>query len=69
MHRAGQLCWRWPSGARGGRARLLLELYGCEIAQGRVQPPSVVDLIDEAGKPRDHLVEALVVAEGKPPRT
>ena len=63
MRRAGQHSWRWPGGARDGRALLLLELHGCEIAQGRVQPPSIVELVDEVEKPRDHVVEALVVAE------
>jgi hypothetical protein len=29
-----------------------------------VQPAPVVDLIDEAGKPHDHFVEALVVTDG-----
>jgi hypothetical protein len=49
MRRAGQHSRCWPSGARGGRVPSLLELYGCEIAQGRVQAPLVVDLIDKSG--------------------
>jgi hypothetical protein len=36
FRRASQLCFCWPSGARGGRAPLLFELYGREITQGRV---------------------------------
>jgi hypothetical protein len=63
MRSAGQHFRCWPSGARDGRAALLFELHWREIAQRRVQPAPVVDLIDEAGKSRDHFVEALVVAK------
>jgi hypothetical protein len=41
----------------------LLEVYWRTIAQRRVEPAAVVDFIDEAGKWRDHFVEALIVAE------
>jgi hypothetical protein len=41
----------------------LLELHRRDVAQGRVQPAAVVDLVDEARKARDDLIEGLIVAE------
>jgi CheY-like chemotaxis protein len=44
LQRAGQLLVCWPSGARDGRAPLILgrELLGCQVAQNRVRPLAIV---------------------------
>jgi hypothetical protein len=63
MRRAGQYFLCWSSGAGGGRAHCLLELHWRDVAQGRVQPAAVVNLVDEARKARDDLIEGLIVAE------
>jgi hypothetical protein len=63
VRRAGQHSLCWTSGALRGRARSLLELHWCHIAQGRVQPALVIGVIDEARKVSDDLVEGLLVAQ------
>ena len=63
MQRAGQHLLCWSSGARGGRAPSLLELYWREITQRRVQPAVVVYLVDEVRKAGDDLIKAMLVAE------
>ena len=63
MHRVGQHSWCWPSGARVGRAPSLFELHRREITKSRVQPASVVNLVDEVREAGDDLFEALIVAE------
>src|SRR5579884_862765 len=63
MRRAGQHSLCWPSGARGGRAPFLLKLHRSWITQGRMQPATVVHLVDEVRQPRHDLVEGLIVAQ------
>jgi hypothetical protein len=63
MRHAGHYFLCWPSGARGDRAHSLLELHWRDVAQSRVQPAAVVDLVDEVRKAHDNLIEGLVVAE------
>src|SRR5215831_9260811 len=56
--------WSW-TGSRGGFDPLpgvvILELRGAQVAERGVQPASVVDLVNEAGKIRGDVLECFVV--------
>src|SRR5215510_9317479 len=62
--RAGVRPWSW-TGSRGGFDPLprlvILELRGAQVAERGVQPASVVDLVNEAGKIRGDVLECFVV--------
>src|SRR5215813_10300211 len=60
----GVRTWSW-TGSRGGFDPLpgvvILELRGAQVAERGVQPASVVDLVNEAGKIRGDVLECFVV--------
>src|SRR5262249_47782813 len=63
-HWLGVRPWSW-TGSRGGFDPLpgvvILELRGAQVAERGVQPASVVDLVNEAGKIRGDVLECFVV--------
>src|SRR5262249_7609724 len=64
INASGVRPWSW-TGSRGGFDPLpgvmILELRGAQVAERGVQPASVVDLVNEAGKIRGDVLECFVV--------
>ena len=38
---------------------MILEMHGAEIAEGRMEPSAIVDMVDEAGKMFDNVGKCL----------
>ena len=55
--RAGQRSGGWFD---RGPGVLLLKGHGAQVSEGRVQPPAIVDVVDEAGQVEGDVLEGLV---------